>query len=101
MTAAQYAMLFEDYIDDLRGWNVDDIERACAAYRADPENKYFPRIGQILGILQESKAKPPCRLQTYVPPRLSGPRAIKSVAEVLRDHGFEHQAEMWKAKTAT
>lgn len=92
-------MVMEDYLDDLAGYSPTDVERACIQYRKSPDNKFFPHSGEILGLLGHRKAEEPrSRLPTWTTPKylLEAPRGnLKSVAEVLRGHGFERAAEKW------
>lgn len=44
-----------DYLSDLSGYSPDSIEAACVSWRRKPEAKFFPRSGELLGILQANK----------------------------------------------
>lgn len=39
-------------MDDLSHIPPDILDEACAAYRRDPEARYFPRPGQLLAIAE-------------------------------------------------
>lgn len=96
-TPGQMRHLMADYLEDLRGHSPAEIADACARYRRNPENKFYPRSGQLLELM---KIEPWCRLQTYhAPPALPAPRKTKSVGDVLREHGFVRQADRWEAKS--
>ena len=49
---AQARELYEDFMDDLGHIPPDILDEACAAYRRDPEARYFPRPGQLLAIAE-------------------------------------------------
>lgn len=87
---------------DLEKYSAADINAACIEYRRDVANKYYPKSAELLAILNPKPSefghdRGP-RLPMYEgPPPLSGPRATKSVAEVLREHGFDHAAGRWES----
>lgn len=96
-TPGQMRHLMADYLEDLRGFTPVQVAEACAKYRRDAANKFFPRTGQLLELLKPEPGIP-CRLQTYhAPPALPAPRKTKSVAEVLRDNGFVKDAARWQS----
>lgn len=91
-------MVMEDYLDDLAGHDPMAVERACIEYRKNPENKFFPKSGEILGILNAgAKYETRSYLPTFrAPIAIEGPRGkTKTVAEVLRDNGYKQAAERW------
>lgn len=49
---AQARELYEDFMDDLGHIPPDILDEACAAYRRDPEARFFPRPGQLLAIAE-------------------------------------------------
>lgn len=93
-------MVIEDYLDDLAGFEPWQIERACMEFRRQPENKFFPKSGELLGILRPKSAwdTPPSRLPKFrSPPALTGPKPkLRSVGDVLRDHGHGGAAERYE-----
>lgn len=103
-TPAQVNLLMGDYLDDLEGKSPYDVDAACRQYRSNPDNQYFPRTGQLLELMgekcrpsevQERHSKPFVRY-----PALDSPRATKSVAEILKEHGFNGAAERWENTAA-
>lgn len=91
-----------DYLADLESYTAADIDEACKEYRRDVTNKYYPRSAELLAILNPR----PSEFDRDRGPRLpkfeglsplNGPRATKSVAEVLRENGFDHAANKWQA----
>jgi len=51
-TPAQARELYADFMDDLGHIPPDILDEACAAYRRDPEARFFPRPGQLLAIAE-------------------------------------------------
>lgn len=51
-TPAQARELYEDFMDDLGHIPPDILDEACAAYRRDPDARFFPRPGQLLAIAE-------------------------------------------------
>lgn len=97
-TPEQARMVMEDYLDDLRGYSPAQVAQACADYRKLPDSKFFPASGALLALLGHStKTEYRSRLPTFrAPPQLEGPRGkTKSVADVLKAHGFEKAAAKW------
>jgi len=89
--------MIADYLDDLRGYSAARVERACREFRQNGENKFFPKSGEILDLMKDCYALPPSHLQPFEGlPALEGPRATKSVAQVLEEHGFIGAAMKWK-----
>lgn len=99
-TPEQARMVIEDYLDDLRGYSPTQIERACMQFRKRPDSTFFPKSGQLLGILgADRELDPPrSRLPTWrAPAALMAPRGkLKTVAEVLRDSGHTVAADRWE-----
>lgn len=95
----QARLLMEDYLSDLSGYSPAQVERACAEYRQNPANKFFPHSGELMGLMGHGKTEYRSRLPTFrAPPALTGPRPrFKSVAEVLRENGMGAAAEKWSA----
>jgi hypothetical protein len=98
--AGQVKQMLGDYFEDLAAFTPADIEAACAAYRRNPENRYFPRAAELLAILKP-KSDPMDRgprLQVFRGYPEPARRATKSVAEVLREHGFNNAADRWGSR---
>lgn len=97
-TPEQAKMLLADFYDDLGKFTPAEIQTACARWRRNPENRFFPTPGGLLGLLTP-KSDPPHHLKLYrAPPALSPPRATKSVADVLRENGYIVQAKSWATR---
>lgn len=45
-----------DFIEDLSQYPVCEVEAAFAAYRRNPENRFFPTPGMIRGIIDAARA---------------------------------------------
>lgn len=56
-TATQAEMLFEDFVEDLREFRDDEVEKACRLYRQDGQNQFFPKPGQLREILLKERAE--------------------------------------------
>ena len=94
-TRAQANSLLADYIDDLTDCTVTQLEVACREWRRNAENTRFPRSAELVRAVFGSKPIP-CRLPTWKGvPTLEGPRATKSVGQILREHGFTDAAKKW------
>jgi len=93
---SQVKLLLQDFLHDLEHYSPRDIEYACESYRRDPANKFFPTPGALLGILKRYDTSEPS-LPRYVPPlQIEMARATKSVAQILRENGFDKAAERWR-----
>ena len=53
-TEKQAMLLIADMLDDLRDFSIPQIETACRAWRKKPEATYFPKSGQLIGLMKES-----------------------------------------------
>lgn len=85
---SQVKLLLGDFLNDLQGYSAKDIAWACATYRQNPENQFYPTSGQLLGILRKYETSGPS-LPTYKPPQIEQRYGkLKPVAEILREHGF-------------
>lgn len=86
---------------DLDGLSPYQIEDACANYRRDPANKYFPTPGQIIEAMRGKFEEKPQRLPKYNPDEFHCERAavLKPIGQVLREHGFERAADKWDARS--
>lgn len=51
-TPAQAKELYADFIEDLSDLPPDILDEAIRQYRRDPERKFFPRPGEILGLAE-------------------------------------------------
>lgn len=52
-TAEEFKHLLKEYISDLAGYPRDLIEMACTEYRRNTDNLFFPKIGQLIKIINE------------------------------------------------
>ena len=96
-TPMQAKLLVQDYLADLGAFTPEQINQACAEYRRNGENKFFPTSGQLLKLLASGSSH--CRLPTYrAPAALEAPRATKSVAQVLKEHGFDREGTAWEER---
>lgn len=96
---SQFKHLMGDYLNDLAAYSPDDVEAACESFRRNPDNKFYPRVGELLAILKPKRDQfdKPSHLPKYSTPRemLYPQKPLPSVAEVLRKHGFERTADRW------
>jgi len=97
----QARMLMADYLDDLVEVSPNQLERACMEFRKKPESTFFPKIGELLAIINPAPQYPdipPRRLPTFrSAPALTGPKPkLRSVAQVLRDTGHFAAADRWE-----
>lgn len=52
-TEEELKYFFTDYCNDLKGYPVYLIDFACAKFRKDPESRFFPRVSQLIEIIEE------------------------------------------------
>lgn len=45
--------LMDNYLDDLNDYPIDIIEQACLDYRRSSGSLYFPKIGQLLELINK------------------------------------------------
>ena len=53
VTTEEFKYLLKDYIADLAQYPKDLIETACNEYRRNTENQFFPKIGQLIKLIQD------------------------------------------------
>jgi hypothetical protein len=53
MSEEEVALLLEDYLTDLAPYPSDLIEQACIEYRKDEKNLFFPKISQLLSLMNK------------------------------------------------
>ena len=53
MTAAEFKYLLIDYATDLAAYPKDLIEAACNEYRRNTESQFFPKVGQLIKLINE------------------------------------------------
>lgn len=104
-TPEQAKLLFEDYLHDLADFTPTQIERACMDYRRKPGSEFFPKVSQLLEILKPPRpaydGQPRSCLPKYERSQfmLTGPKPkLKSVGDVLRQHGHGAAAERYEAR---
>ena len=104
-TTEQGKLVMDDYLMDLANFTPTEVERACMEYRRKPGSEFFPKISQLLEILRPAKpawdGQPRSCLPRYERSQfmLSGPKPkLKSVGDVLRQHGYAAAAEQWEAR---
>lgn len=95
-TEAQFKLLLEDYIFDLSGYTPTEVHNACAAYRRK-ESQFFPKPGEIIALIRQDRLLPSYLPKVEKPKEIEYQRTgkLKSVAEVLRQNGFERAADGW------
>lgn len=99
-TEAQIRGVIDDMLEDLDGLSAYQVEDACANYRRDPTNKFFPTPGQIIEATRGKFADPPHRLPKFDPAEFAYERSgvLKPVGQILREHGFDRAADKWEAR---
>jgi hypothetical protein len=98
-TPTQSKLVLSDFLSDLAPFTPQEISAACDTYRRNGENKFFPTPGALLAILKPAgTGTERLRLPTFHAGQrqIGGRKATKSVAEVLREHGFDAQAKRWE-----
>jgi hypothetical protein len=94
-TPAQAKLMLQDFLHDLDGYTPKDVNYACEVYRQNAENRFYPTPGQLLAILRRYESPSP-RLPRFQAPRQIGmTQSTKTVAQVLREHGYEAAAQSW------
>jgi hypothetical protein len=98
LQATQAKLVVEDFLNDLAPYSVADIVDACGVYRRNGANKFFPTPGMLLDVLKTIAPTNAGGLPTFKPSQrqLEGPRATRSVADVLREHGMNEKAQAWQ-----
>lgn len=98
-TKLQIEGMLEDMLSDLSQFTAFQVEDACAAYRRDGANKFFPTSGQLMDATKEKPSVPHSNLKRYDPKEFDAPRAgtLKPVWYILREHGHEAAARKWEA----
>lgn len=56
-TEAQAKVLIGDMVDDLHGFGVYEIEKALREYRQNAKEKFFPKSGQLIALINAAKAE--------------------------------------------
>ena len=100
----QIKYMMVDYLNDLSAYSPADVEASCVSFRRNPENKFYPRIGELLAILNPKRdpSDRPSHLRKFSSSEYDTPRYnLKSVAEVLRSTGYEKAANAWEERDST
>lgn len=89
-TPAQANAFLDDFISDLIFTSPEHLEIVCGEWRRNADNTRFPRSGELLRMVaQLSSPMGRSRLATFKGyPEIEGPRATKSAAQILKEHGF-------------
>lgn len=95
--------VIEDMLQDTSGLSAYEVEDACAAYRRNGANRFFPTPGQLMDAIKSKFTDPPRRLEAYNPREFEARNAapagsLKPVGQILREHGFERAAGKWEAR---
>lgn len=96
-TEAQFKLVLEDYIFDLSGFTPTEVQTACAAYRRK-DAQFFPKSGEIIALIRQYRPSASYLPKFEKPKEIEYQRTgkLKSVAEVLRQNGFERAAGKWE-----
>lgn len=102
-TEAQIRGVIDDMLVDLDGLTPGQVEEACAQYRRDGTNKFFPTPGQIIEALRGNVAPPVHRLPKYDPAEFECVRTgkLKPVGQILREHGYHRTAAQYEARSSS
>ncbi len=73
-TPGQAKQLYEMYLDDLRVYSFYDITKACAKFRQNADNKFFPTSGQLRGLIEEIPSWDVISKNNYLAQRKSAAR---------------------------
>jgi len=63
MNQKEFELLLTDYIEELAIYPIDLIYEACRTYRKDPQSVFFPKLGQLLGLMSDKCYKRRWELQ--------------------------------------
>jgi len=93
--------MLEDMLADLGRFSPYEVEDACAAYRRNGANKFFPTSGQLMDATRPAPIVPKSNLAKFDPKEFHAPKAgtLKPVSQILREHGFERAAGKWEARS--
>lgn len=53
-SAEEFKYLLKDYLTDLAEYPKDILEIACINYRKNTDNQFFPKIGQLIKIMDQA-----------------------------------------------
>jgi len=53
MSAEEFGCVLSDYIKDLETYPKDILEQACIKFRKTADSQFFPKIGQLIKLLNE------------------------------------------------
>lgn len=88
-------------LEDLSHLSAAEVLIMCRRYRADGENRFFPTPGQLMATMKEKPVVPRSNLPKYSKDEFVNHQAaanLKSVAQVLREHGHDLAARKWEAR---
>jgi len=101
-TEAQVRGVIEDMLQDMANLSAYEVEDACAKYRRNGANRFFPTPGQLIDATKSKFDDVPRRLQPFNPKEFEARGAhhgpLKPIGQILREHGFERAAGKWDAR---
>ena len=53
LSEEQVGILMADYLEDMAVYPIDIIKKACASYRRKNDSQFFPKIAQLLKLMNE------------------------------------------------
>lgn len=88
MDDGHLSMLYEDYIQDLQQYPAHLLEAACREYRRNVENRFFPKVSELIALVNPKWLELKSKLAT-IEKILSG-RTEKPKSEPITD-------DMWQS----
>jgi hypothetical protein len=91
-TASQAKLLIVDMVTDLDEYPIGQIAWACTAWRQKPDANYFPRSGQLIGLIKQAADRSIANARANRPAfradhQIEGPRVkLKHWRDILADH---------------
>lgn len=97
-TPEQAKLMFQDFASDMAGTTAAELVEACNEWRRDPENRFFPRPGELLELVkdrlrQRGRDRYAARRMLEMldgkdePSEPAEPKRIRTAAEILEAHG--------------
>lgn len=87
-TQEQARMLYGDYISDLSDYPIDLILDGIKAYRKKPEAKWFPKVGELIALVEPHYRKR-LAIAAEIRSRLNVPKKELGLDQETRTAGAE------------
>lgn len=88
--ASNLKHLIADYIEDLSPYPSWAIDAACKAYRRNADSKFFPKIGELIGLAEKEVREPRRELSLIerLIAEVEGEQRVKLEVSKPRDEDF-------------